>query len=72
MGAAALGFLGLGVPPPHPEWGALLINAREYIRNYPYLLFFPSITLASVTLSFNILGDNLRDIFDEKIQDVVK
>ncbi len=72
MGAAALGFLGLGVPPPHPEWGTLLVNAREYMRSYPYLLVFPSITLAIVTLSFNILGDNLRDILDTRIQDVVK
>ncbi len=72
MGGAALGFLGLGVPPPIPEWGALLINAREYMRIYPYLLFFPSIALGSVTLSFNILGDNLRDVLDVRIEDVVK
>lgn len=72
MGGAALGFLGLGVPPPLPEWGALLINAREYMRDYPYLVFFPSIALASVTLSFNILGDNLRDVLDVRIEDVVR
>lgn len=72
MVGASLGFLGLGVPPPFPEWGVLLINAREYIRDYPYLIFFPSIALASVTLSFNILGDNIRDVLDVRIEDVVR
>lgn len=66
--AASLSFLGLGVQLPTPEWGALLSEAREYMRTAPYLMVFPGIFMVLTSLSLNLLGDGLRDALDPKLK----
>ena len=66
--AASLSYVGLGVQPPTPEWGALLTGARDYVRDYTYLLIFPCICIALTVLSLNLLGDGLRDALDPKMK----
>lgn len=66
--AASLSYIGLGVQPPTPEWGALLTNARDYMRDYTYMLIFPCIFIALTVLSLNLLGDGLRDAMDPKMK----
>lgn len=66
--AASLSFLGLGVQLPTPEWGALLSEAREYMRTAPYLMVFPGIFMILTSLSLNLLGDGLRDALDPKLK----
>jgi peptide/nickel transport system permease protein len=61
---AALGFLGLGVPPPTPTWGNMLSDGREYIQNAWWISTFPGLALVITVLGINILGDVLRDILD--------
>ena len=72
MLGAALGFLGLSLQPPIPEWGVLIANSREYMVTAPHVLIYPALTLLVVSLAFNLLGDSLRDIFDPRLQDVVR
>ena len=66
--AAALSFLGLGVRPPRPEWGAMLSDSREYLRTAPYLMVFPGLAIILSALSFNLLGDGLRDALDPRLK----
>lgn len=66
--AAGLSFLGLGVQPPSPEWGSMLSTAREYMRQYSYLLTVPGLAIASVVLSINLFGDGLRDALDPRLK----
>ena len=66
--AAALSFLGLGVQPPTPEWGAMLTAATPYIRYYPYMIYFPGICIAIVVMALNLFGDGLRDALDPKLK----
>lgn len=66
--AAALSYIGLGVQPPTPEWGALLADARSHILNYPYLIMFPGIVIAVTVLAINLIGDGLRDAMDPKLR----
>lgn len=61
---AGLSFLGLGAQPPMPEWGAMLNNAREFIRFAPWVITFPGIAIILSVLAFNLLGDGLRDFLD--------
>lgn len=61
---AGLSFLGLGAQPPTPEWGAMLNNAREFIRSAPWVITFPGIAIILSVLAFNLLGDGLRDLLD--------
>jgi peptide/nickel transport system permease protein len=63
---AALGFLGLGVPPPTPSWGNLLSEGRNTLRNYPLQTVFPAIGLALAVLGINMIGDGLRDMLDPR------
>lgn len=67
--AASLSFLGLGVQPPHPEWGALLSAARVYILDHSYMVTFPGVAIALVVLSLNLMGDGLRDAMDPRWKD---
>ncbi|NTV89233.1 MAG: ABC transporter permease [Clostridiales bacterium] len=67
--AAALSFIGLGVQPPTPEWGAMISAGRNYIRTYPYLLIVPGVVIMITVLALNILGDGLRDALDPKLKD---
>ncbi len=66
--AASLSFLGLGVQLPTPEWGALLSEAREFMRTTPYLMVFPGAFMVLTSLSLNLLGDGLRDALDPKLK----
>ena len=66
--AASLSYLGFGVPVPQPEWGALISSSREYIRSQPYLVTFPGLFIMIAVLSFNLLGDGLRDAIDPKLK----
>ena len=68
LSASFLSFLGLGVPVPAPEWGAMLSSAREFIRDYGYLCTFPGIAIMVTVLSFNLMGDGLRDALDPKLK----
>jgi peptide/nickel transport system permease protein len=63
---ASLSFLGLGVRPPTPEWGAMLSDGRGYMRNAWWMSVFPGIAITLVVLAANILGDGLRDALDPK------
>ena len=67
--AAGLAYIGLGVQPPTPEWGALLNAGRQYIRLHPHLLIWPGVFIALLVLSFNLIGDGLRDALDPKLRD---
>lgn len=66
---ASLSFLGLGAPPPTPDWGADLNLAREHMETRPYLAIFPGLAISFAVLGFNLIGDGLRDILDPRIAD---
>ena len=63
---AALSFLGLGQQPPAPSWGSMLNTAKNYIDNAPWMAIWPGLSIFLLVLSFNLLGDGLRDAFDPK------
>jgi peptide/nickel transport system permease protein len=65
--AAALSFLGLGATPPTPEWGAMLSEGRSYLRLAPWMMFFPGMAIFLIVVSFNLLGDGLRDALDPRL-----
>lgn len=67
--AAGLSFIGMGIAPPTPEWGTMLSEGREQIRNAPYIITFPGIAIVLSALSFNMLGDGLRDALDPRLKD---
>jgi peptide/nickel transport system permease protein len=66
IGEAVLSFLGLGVQPPTPSWGVMLSDAQSYVSQAPRLAIFPGIAIFVCSLSFNLLGDGLRDILDPR------
>ena len=66
--AAALGFLGLGAQPPTPEWGAMLADAREFIRSNPWIVTLPGLAILVSVVSINLFGDGLRDALDPKLR----
>jgi dipeptide transport system permease protein len=66
--AAALGFLGLGAQPPTPEWGAMLADAREFIRSNPWIVTLPGLAILISVVSINLFGDGLRDALDPKLR----
>ena len=66
--AAALSFLGLGAEPPTPEWGLMLGEERNSVFNAPHLVFFPGLAIMLTVLSFNLLGDGLRDALDPRLR----
>lgn len=68
LNTAALSFLGLGVQPPTPEWGALLASGRTYIRDSGYLCVIPGLAIMVTVLSLNLMGDGLRDALDPKLK----
>lgn len=68
LSAASLSFIGLGVQPPNPEWGAMLSAGRNYITNYPHMVLFPGLYIMICVLAFNIIGDALRDALDPKLR----
>jgi ABC-type dipeptide/oligopeptide/nickel transport system permease subunit len=66
IGEAVLSFLGLGVQPPTPSWGVMLADAQSYLSQAPRLAIYPGIAIFLCSLSFNLLGDGLRDILDPR------
>ena len=68
LSAAGLSFLGLGLQPPSPEWGAMLSEGRSYIYNAPWLTICPGVSIVLVVLSLNLFGDGLRDALDPKLK----
>ena len=66
--ASSLSFLGLGISPPTPEWGSLLNAGKQFIRRYSYLTLFPGLAIMITVLSFNMVGDGLRDAMDPKLK----
>jgi len=65
---ASMSFLGLGIQPPNPSWGSMLNASRSYMELAPWTAIFPAIFIICTILSFNILGDSLRDILDPKLK----
>ena len=68
LSAASLSFLGLGLQPPSPEWGAMLSEGRAYIYNAPWLTICPGVSIVLIVLSLNLFGDGLRDALDPKLK----
>ncbi len=65
---ASLSFLGLGVPAPAPEWGAIISGAKGFMRAYPYMVWFPGLCILATALSISLIGDGLRDALDPKLK----
>ena len=68
VGAAGFSFLGLGVPVPTPEWGSMLSDSKQYMREYPHLVLFPGLAIFITVLAVNLIGDGLRDALDPKLK----
>jgi peptide/nickel transport system permease protein len=68
LAAASLSYIGLGIQPPTPEWGAMLSAGKAVISKYPHLCIFPGLCIMIVVLAFNMLGDGLRDAMDPKLK----
>ncbi len=68
ISASSLSFLGIGIPAPSPEWGALLSGGRAYIRSAGYLCVIPGLAVMLTVLALNLLGDGLRDALDPKLK----
>lgn len=68
LDAAALGFLGLGVQPPTPEWGTMLASARDYIERAWWVVTLPGLAILLCVLAINLMGDGLRDALDPKLK----
>lgn len=66
--ASALSYLGLGVQPPTPEWGAMLANGRLFLNVSPHLVLAPGLTISLAVLGFNLLGDGVRDALDPRLR----
>ena len=69
IAASGLSYLGLGVMPPAPEWGAMLSEAQAQIRYYPHQMIFPGLAIVITVLALNLLGDALRDAIDPTLKD---
>lgn len=68
LAVAGLSYLGLGVQPPQPEWGAILTTARTYMRDAWHISVFPGLFLILAVIAFNLFGDGLRDALDPKLK----
>ncbi len=66
--AAGLSFIGLGTQPPNADWGVMLSSGREYLRDAPWLGFFPGFAILITVLAFNLFGDGLRDALDPRLR----
>ena len=69
LAAAGLSFLGLGAQPPVPVWGSMLNDGKMYLQTAPHLTIFPGLAIMITVLSFNFLGDGLRDLFDPRLRE---
>ena len=68
ISASSLSFLGVGIPVPLPEWGAMLAEGRNYIRSAPWMCIFPGLAIMLTVLALNLMGDGLRDALDPKLK----
>lgn len=68
IACAGLSFLGVGIPAPTPEWGAMLSNGKDFLRHNAYITIFPGLAIMLTVLSLNLMGDGLRDAFDPKLR----
>jgi peptide/nickel transport system permease protein len=66
--AAALGFLGLGPPPPTPEWGRMVAESREFLPQAWWYATAPGVAILLVVMGFNLVGDALRDVLDPRLR----
>ncbi len=66
LAGAALSFLGLGIPPPNPEWGNMIQDGRQFVALSWWMAFFPGVALAITVFATNLLGDGLRDVIDPR------
>ena len=69
---ASLSFLGLGTQPPSPAWGTMINEGRDYIRNAPWISIAPGVAVAVTALSFNMIGDGLRDALDPRMRESIR
>ncbi len=68
LSAASLSFIGLGIAPPTPEWGAMLSAGRAYLRNHWFIVTFPGVAIMLSVFAFNLFGDGLRDALDPRLK----
>lgn len=68
LAIASLNFLGLGVQPPTPEWGAMVNDGRNFLFSAPHVILIPGLSISLTVLGFNLLGDGFRDVLDPKLQ----
>ncbi len=69
---AALGFFGLGVTPPTPEWGSMINQSRLFLQTSPALMIWPGLAISLTVIGFNLLGDGLRDVLDPRVGRVLR
>ena len=69
MQASGLSFIGLGIQPPTPEWGAMCSSGRNFILTYPHLMLWPGVAILITVLAINMFGDGLRDAMDPRLKD---
>ena len=69
LSAASLSFIGMGIQPPAPEWGAMLNDSLTYLRSYPHIVLFPGLAILLTSLSLNLLGDGLSEALDPRMKD---
>ena len=70
LAEATLSFLGVGIPPPTPAWGAMVSDGRDYIRIAWWITFFPGVAIFLTVVGFNFLGDWLRDRWDPRLRNI--
>ena len=68
LAGATLSFLGLGIQPPIPEWGAMVSTARQYLATAPHTFVYPTLAIFVTVIAFNLLGDALRDTLDPTLR----
>ncbi|GAC1495160.1 MAG: hypothetical protein NVS1B5_20440 [Gemmatimonadaceae bacterium] len=71
VGIAGLGYLGLGIQPPTPEWGSMLSGSRLLFFQAPWLLFAPGTAIVLAVVAFNLIGDGMRDALDPRLRNIV-
>ena len=69
IAAAGISFVGMGIQPPAPEWGAMLNEAKTFMTMYPYMVVFPGLAIGFTALGMNLMGDGLRDAMDPRWKD---
>ncbi|MDE5681627.1 MAG: peptide ABC transporter permease, partial [Mailhella sp.] len=65
---SSLSFLGLGVQPPYPSWGNMLLDGKDVLSNAPWLSLFPGLAIFITVLGYNLLGESLRDMLDPRLK----